>query len=396
MLFNVQFITIRNLRTHSRRIPIAQTMHTTLSFTILFSYFLLSLLAPTIWACPNPAYFPSAVFKYNSKELSSPVYPLETKASTNISTGLSDESTNTGTKDEIRFPTPEITHMNLLWGFITLILAYVTHPFSKPRFREWPQCQVAAVLLLPIEPVFDVVDLFRDIIFPPSHSSIHCKSNLSILHELKTITPWQAVDYAISIRLGGVRPKESKVDVRTLLSIISILQFIKIYGYKNIGYGFIWATFLFIPWLILEALYYLPTPRVAIACRQRHGYLCTGWRSDLNSCRFKALSEIATILLATFVISGSLVLFVTGILATSFGIQTYSSLVWSCYFTPFVICVLGFFRKSYSLLSLSQVTFLNFTFYIFSGILHVMSLLYFFLIFDLTHSTKEAWTEMLP
>jgi hypothetical protein len=324
----------------------------------------------------------------------------------------------------------EVTHMNMFWVLFTFIFAYVIHPLSGTiglgsdyRFHA---------LIIPPGPIFDVLYLLCDVFYPPTHSCIHAappdipgEGPYFVSHsdtELR-LNVRQAIQLVICRRLNlplrslplpavpnnDINPTTKRwsgkiISLRAFLSLVSVLQFVKVCGYSHTRWGLVWTVVVFMPWLALEALILifndgglsLPLPKSNLC-------LCEmGWVS--HSDRKKSLIRnafLVTVVVLNFCFGCSLLDLIVDTLPRKDVPKSVTRLL---SFIVVAAMLRGGTIASWWWAGVDLHEFRGiipvkptFRFITYSSVVwQVVILVWFFFVYDLSGSSKAAWTESLP
>ncbi|KAI5837753.1 hypothetical protein DFP73DRAFT_567290 [Morchella snyderi] len=393
---------------------------------------LISLLVPTIASAAVAGVYTYDPESNTQDGFPTPVVTTLTQVSTTVAgppslvVPISPNLTDANARTDGDRPTPtcsEVTRFNMFWPFLTFILAYLTHPLNGPI--ETRTVYQTHVLITPVGPVFDLVDLCCDILYPPTQHCSHPSSRGSLEGTPGVGKPKlsfrQAIHMAVHTRLNpslpplilpGAHNRDSepitqrwdgrKITLRLFLTAFSVLQFIKICAYRDTGLGFVWIIMVFVPWLVLELLFQTFNEN---ARRSRPSSASTSCQCEprcFSPPDKKKLFIQRAFVVTTYTISLLIWLFLGfTILYTLqhkwFNPEVLTNQIFFILFMfstsqIYVIFVSGVVlpanhRKVQSFISRGIC---------FCVVSHVLVLLWFFSLYDLSGSSKPAWTEMLP
>lgn len=144
-----------------------------------------------------------------------------------------------------------VSGWNILWTILTLSLSCITHPVGSSC--GFPRIFRNIVRINPFSTLFDSAHLLHE----------------ALLCDVADQLGWRAaINQAIVDRLkdgdlGLVRDKDPKVistgrhdiRVRSIVAVLCILQYTKIYGYHGTPVFFSASTMLFVAWVVMEAMF---------------------------------------------------------------------------------------------------------------------------------------------
>lgn len=215
-----------------------------------------------------------------------------------------------------------VSGWNIFWAILTLSLSCITHPVGSSC--GFPRIFRHIVRINPFSTLFDSAHLLHEVV---------------LCHVVDQLGWRAAINQAVVDRLkdgdlGLVRDMDLKVvstgrhdiRVRSIVSVLCILQYTKVYGYHGTPIFFSVSTMLFVAWVVMEAtfchacFYHKIMPhRASLSSTPRSSKLslCTGvWSYILLATTMLAISPIpfAAILDATLDLTRrSIVVWHTGV-----------------------------------------------------------------------------------
>ncbi|KAI5842102.1 hypothetical protein DFP73DRAFT_554369 [Morchella snyderi] len=153
--------------------------------------------------------------------------------------------------------TGQVTPYNILWVLVTLNLSYITHPLNRSLWI--PPCDQLHVQFSFYAPILDAALLLVEVFYHTHHNTAGGNTAVSGMVRLRRAIQSAAYDRLKASSTETTTALSLKAFLsssRPLLSIITILQYVKLCGYSNIGSNyFAWATLLLVSWLVLETVY---------------------------------------------------------------------------------------------------------------------------------------------
>lgn len=141
--------------------------------------------------------------------------------------------------------TGQVTPFNILWALVALNLTYITHPLNASLWTR-PCYQYHGYVSFYL-PLLDAPLLLVEILHHTRGARLKRATQITADARAKT----NSTEAPTGLSLKGLLSSS-----RRLISVITILQYVKLCGYWNIGNYFIWAALLLVSWLILEIVYY--------------------------------------------------------------------------------------------------------------------------------------------